>query len=97
VRGHADVSDLRLPENRFERSHGKLLEVYRPVGTPDGQPLLFETYFKYYVVSQRGHQLWRAFAGVMLSCLVALVILLAEVGGCCWSGPGGPGPNMSSR
>lgn len=76
----ADVSDLRLPENRFERGDGKLLEVYRPVWTPDGQPLLFETYFRYDVVSQRSHQLWRAFAGVMLSCLVALVILLAGVG-----------------
>jgi two-component system, NarL family, sensor kinase len=79
-RTDADVSDLRLPENRFERSDGKLLEVYRPVWTPDGQPLLFETYFKYDVVSQRSHQLWRAFAGVMLSCLLALVILLAGVG-----------------
>jgi signal transduction histidine kinase len=79
-RTDADVSDLRLPENRFERSDGKLLEVYRPVWTPDGQPLLFETYFRYDMVSQRSHQLWRAFAGVMLSCLVALVILLAGVG-----------------
>ena len=79
-RTDADVSDLRLPENRFERSDGKLLEVYRPVWTPDGQPLLFETYFRYDMVSQRSHQLWRAFAGVMLSCLVALVVLLAGVG-----------------
>jgi hypothetical protein len=59
---------------------GKLLEVYRPVWTPGGQPLLFETYFRYDVGSQRSHQLWRAFAGVMLSCLVALVLLLAGVG-----------------
>ena len=79
-RTDADVSDLRLPENRFERSDGKLLEVYRPVWTPDGQPLLFETYFRYDMVSQRSHQLWRAFAGVMLSSLLALVILLAGVG-----------------
>jgi two-component system, NarL family, sensor kinase len=79
-RTDADISDLRLPENRFERSDGKLLEVYRPVWTPDGQPLLFETYFRYDVVSQRSHQLWRAFAGIMLSCLVALVILLAGFG-----------------
>jgi signal transduction histidine kinase len=79
-RTDADISDLRLPENRFERGDGKLLEVYRPVWTPDGQPLLFETYFRYDVVSQRSHQLWRAFAGIMLSCLVALVILLAGFG-----------------
>jgi two-component system NarL family sensor kinase len=79
-RTDADVSDLRLPENRFERGDGKLLEVYRPVWTPDGQPLLFETYFKYDVVSQRSHQLWRAFGGVMLSSLLALIILLSGVG-----------------
>jgi signal transduction histidine kinase len=79
-RTDADISDLRLPENRFERGDGKLLEVYRPVWTPDGQPLLFETYFKYDVVSQRSHQLWRAFGGVMLSSLLALTILLSGVG-----------------
>jgi signal transduction histidine kinase len=79
-RTDADVSDLRLPENRFERGDGKLLEVYRPVWTPDGQPLLFETYFRYDVVSQRSHQLWRAFGGVMLSSLLALIILLSGVG-----------------
>ena len=32
----ADVSDLQLPENRFERGHGKLLEVYLPIDSPDG-------------------------------------------------------------
>ncbi len=79
-RTDADISDLRLPENRFERGDGKLLEVYRPVWTPDGQPLLFETYFRYNVVSQRSHQLWRAFGGVMLSSLLALIILLSGVG-----------------
>jgi signal transduction histidine kinase len=79
-RTDADISDLQLPENRFERGEGKLLEVYRPVWTPDGQPLLFETYFKYDVVSQRSHQLWRAFAGVMLSCLLALALVLAGAG-----------------
>jgi two-component system NarL family sensor kinase len=79
-RTDADISDLRLPENRFERDDGKLLEVYRPVWTPDGQPLLFETYFRYDVVSQRSRQLWRAFGGVMLSSLLALIILLSGVG-----------------
>jgi signal transduction histidine kinase len=79
-RTDADISDLRLPENRFERGDGKLLEVYRPVWTPDGQPLLFETYFRYDVVSQRSHQLWRAFGGVMLSSLLALIILLSGAG-----------------
>jgi signal transduction histidine kinase len=72
----ADVSDLRRPENQFERNRGKLLEVYRPVWTPDGHPLLFETYFRYDTVAARSHQLWRGFSGVMLSSLAALLVLL---------------------
>ena len=79
-RTQAGISDLRLPENQYERGDGKLLEVYRPVWTPNGQPLLFETYFKYDTVSQRSTQLWLGFAGVMLSSLLALMLLLAGLG-----------------
>jgi signal transduction histidine kinase len=75
----AGVSDLREPENRYERDHGKLLEVYRPVWTPDGQPLLFETYFRYTTVSARSHQLWRGFGGIMVSSLAALLLLLTPL------------------
>ena len=50
----ADVSDLTKPENRFERRYGKLLEVYLPIQTPSGKPLLFEAYYDYaLVVAQR--------------------------------------------
>ena len=59
---HAEVSNLERPENRFERGRGKLLEVYRPVWTPAGQPLLFETYSPYRQVTQRTGELWRGFA-----------------------------------
>ncbi|HLY34514.1 MAG TPA: histidine kinase, partial [Jatrophihabitantaceae bacterium] len=72
----ADVSDLTRPENQYERGQGKLLEVYRPVWTPAGTPLLFEAYFRYQIVSDRSAQLWRGFSGVMLSTLAALVLLL---------------------
>ncbi len=76
----ADITDLSLPENRYERGEGKLLEVYRPVWTPDGTPLLFETYFRYDTVSQQSQQLWRGFAGVTLSSLLALLLLLGAGG-----------------
>ena len=76
----AGISDLRRPENRYERDQGKLLEVYRPVWTPDGAPLLFETYFRYATVTQRSHQLWRGFGGIMLTSLAALLLLLAPLG-----------------
>lgn len=72
----AAVTDMRRPENEFERGQGKLLEVYRPVWTPSGQPLLFETYTQYTSVTSRTTQLWRGFAGLMVSTLLLLVVLL---------------------
>src|SRR4051794_26617392 len=43
----AAVSDLSRPENVFELGHGRLLEVYRPVWAPSGEPLLMEAYLRY--------------------------------------------------
>jgi len=76
---HAEVSDLHRPENRFERGHGKLLEVYQPVWTPSGQPLLFETYSPYKQVTQRTGELWRGFAGITISSVLILVALLLPI------------------
>jgi signal transduction histidine kinase len=76
---HAEVSKLERPENRYERGRGKLLEVYRPVWTPSGQPLLFETYSPYRQVSQRTGELWRGFAGITVSSLLILVVLLLPI------------------
>ena len=75
----AEVSDLQAPENIYERDSGKLLETYRPVWTPDGTPLLFEAYFSYDVVTARSAQIWRGFAGVTLSSLLVLMVLLLPV------------------
>lgn len=76
---HAEVSDLSRPENRFERNQGKLLEVYRPVWTPTGKPLLFETYLSYDAVAARTGQLWRGFAGITLTSLLLLLALLLPI------------------
>lgn len=75
----AEISDLQRPENALERGQGKLLEVYRPVWSPDGSPLLFETYSPYDDVTARAGRMWRGFAGVTLSSLLALILLLAPV------------------
>ncbi len=75
----AEVSDLTEPENVYERGEGRLLEVYRPVWTPDGTAVLFETYSRYDVVTQRSASLWRGFAGVTLTSLLLLVVLLLPV------------------
>jgi two-component system NarL family sensor kinase len=42
----AEVSDLAKPENRYERSYGKLLEVYLPIRAPTQKPLLVEAYYR---------------------------------------------------
>ena len=71
----AEVSDLSKPENQYERSQGKLLEVYLPVETPSGKPLLFEAYYRYGLVSSNGSQLWRSFAPIALGALIALELV----------------------
>jgi two-component system, NarL family, sensor kinase len=75
----AEVSDLSKPENRYERSEGKLLEVYRPVWTPSGDELLFEAYFNYNTVNERASELWRGFVGIILSSLGVIFILLVPL------------------
>jgi two-component system, NarL family, sensor kinase len=72
----AEISDLNQPENRFELGSGRLLEVYRPVWTPSGQPLLFETYARYEAVTTRTGDLWRGFGGIVVSSLLLFVVLL---------------------
>lgn len=75
----AEVSDLSRKENKFERGMGRLLEVYRPVWTPNGQPLLFETYAPYDGVKDRSTQLWRGFAGITVSSLLAVIVLMVPI------------------
>ena len=75
----AAVSDLDQPENVDEREAGKLLEVYRPIWTPSGEPLLFEAYFRYDAVSARSTQLWHGFVGILVSSLLATLLLLTPI------------------
>jgi signal transduction histidine kinase len=55
-RTNADISDLRAPENRYERNYEKLLEVYLPIRGPDGRPLLFETYSRFSSIAASGRR-----------------------------------------
>src|SRR3954470_24270373 len=73
----AEVSDLSRPENRFERPHKKLLEVYMGVKTPQGTPLLFESYQRFSSISASGQRLWQRFVPALI---IALVVLeLAQI------------------
>jgi two-component system NarL family sensor kinase len=71
----ASVSDLSQPENRFERGFGQLLEVYLPLHTKGGQPVLFEAYLLYDSVTASARQLWQAFLPVVAVALIALALL----------------------
>lgn len=73
-RAVADVTDLDKPENRFE-TENKLLQVYLPVATREGTPLLYEAYFRYRAVTEVGQDLWRRFAPVAVGALLALELV----------------------
>ncbi len=67
-----EVSDLSGPENRFEQGQGELYEVYLPIRTPDGTPLLFETYQRSSSLGSTGRRIWLPFAVLLLASLVLL-------------------------
>jgi two-component system, NarL family, sensor kinase len=73
--GHAEISDLAKPENRYEPRGSQLLEVYTPIVAPSGQKLLFEPYFSYNAVTESGRRLWLSFAPVVLGALLLLQLL----------------------
>jgi two-component system NarL family sensor kinase len=75
--GSASVSDLTKPENRFERGHGSLLQVYQGVRTPNHTPLLFETYQPVSAVAAQEQRIWSAFLPLLIAGLILL--LAAEV------------------
>ena len=71
----AEVSDLSKPENRFERTAGRLLEVYLPIQTASGTPLRYEAYYRSSFISARASRIFRQFAPVMLGALILLAAL----------------------
>lgn len=71
----SSVSDLSRPENRFERSFGKLLEVYLPLRTPTGQKVLFETYQEFASVEAQQRQVMLQVGPVLAAGLLLLLIL----------------------
>jgi len=76
----AELSDLSRPENEYERSHGRMLEVYRPVWTAEGTRLLFEMYTQYAEVTVRARHLWLGLAGIVLATLLATFIMVFPLG-----------------
>ena len=71
----AEVSDLNRPENQYEKSFSKMLEVYLPIRSPEGQPLLFEAYFPYDSVTAAAHRIWIQFAPIIIGGLLLLGLI----------------------
>ncbi|MDQ6846820.1 MAG: sensor histidine kinase [Candidatus Dormibacteraeota bacterium] len=71
----AGVSNLTDAENQYERSFGKLLQVYLTVHTPNGTPLLFETYQRYEAISQYQQSVWSSFLPVLIAGLGILFLV----------------------
>jgi len=67
------------PENRFERPLGELLEVYLPIRTPSGRPLLFEGYLPSHEVSASARHLWLSFAPALFGGLLLLELVLVPL------------------
>lgn len=68
----AELSTLIGKVHAFERSQGRLLEVYRRVALPNGKQLLFETYSSYSQVTQRRGEVWRTFAPITIGAVLLL-------------------------
>ncbi|MFM2078549.1 MAG: hypothetical protein RJA49_2439 [Actinomycetota bacterium] len=70
----AEISELTKQENTLE-TDDRLLEVYRRIETPQGVPLLFETYFNYNAVRDTGRDLWSQFAPIAVGALLVLALV----------------------
>ncbi len=75
----AEISDLGRPENRFEKGTGQVVEVYTRVTSPEGDPLLFETYFPLSDVNSRSDEISRAFRPVTITGTLVLALLAAPL------------------
>jgi signal transduction histidine kinase len=71
----AELSDLSRPENRYEPTGERLLEVYLPLRTPSGQLVRFESYQRFDSVLANGRETWKAFLPALIGGLVILQLV----------------------
>jgi two-component system, NarL family, sensor kinase len=71
----AEVSHLDRAENRFEQDEDRLLEVYLPIRTPDGEPLLFESYQRFSSVTEDTRRLVVTLLPAAVGGLLVLALL----------------------
>lgn len=71
----AEETDLSRPENQFEPSGRDLVEVYLPIQTPEGEPLLFETYIESSFINSGEQRVLSTLAPILLGALLVLAAL----------------------
>ena len=79
-RVQVELSDLKGPENVFERPLGRLVEVYLPLRGPNGERLVAETYQRADRIGAARHRILQAFTPVLLVALLALALAQAPLG-----------------
>ncbi|MEZ5246094.1 MAG: sensor histidine kinase [Acidimicrobiales bacterium] len=67
----SEVSSLDGPENRFETA-GQALEVYLPVKGPNGESLLFESYYAMSAVDASSARIRAEFAPIVIGSLLVM-------------------------
>jgi two-component system NarL family sensor kinase len=71
----SEISSLDGPENRFEANAGRLLEVYLPLDGPNGEPLLYESYFAISEVTDSASRIRAEFVPIILAALALLAAM----------------------
>jgi len=71
----SEISSLEGPENRFEVDQGNLLEVYLPLVGPNGEPLLYESYFAMSEVDDSNARIRSEFAPIIIGSLALMFVL----------------------
>jgi two-component system NarL family sensor kinase len=70
-----DLSDLKEPENKFEQSSQKLYEAYAFTRSPEGQPLLFEAYYRQSDLTDRSDEVLGGFLPISIGALLLFEII----------------------
>jgi two-component system NarL family sensor kinase len=74
-KAEAELTNLSRDENRFDRLSGKLLEVYLPIESAEGEPLLFELYQRQSSIGTTAQRTWLSFLPALIGALVLLQLL----------------------
>lgn len=75
----AEISDLDEDENEAQRDFGRLMQVYVPIETTDGTPLLYEAYHAYDTIAEASRQRTLSFLPVLVGGLALLWLAQAPL------------------